>query len=250
MAVRERLLLQSRQRWHFEQHGTPLPEEDLQRYSARQNRDRLNEEGMMALLERIGIHPWRESTYDFSHDCFRSTSLSNSPANKVFAFRQVQEKAGGPPPPDEDEELVGPPDYLHGKVKEGRTDGPARLLIDGKWCGHGEKMYWLYDIQTPDCRDFIVRLPEPGDLPVVMAASPETNGRSRSTIAAAIHSVFVDGKPSHGASTRAMSRVRFDDFPGFGRFRGSRRCLICRTTRPGSPLLWSACNAASPNRIR
>ena len=175
MAVREVYCCNQGKRWHFEQHGTPLPEEELQRYTASKKRDRLNEEGMMALLERIGIHPWRESTYDFAKKCFCGTSQSKSPANKVFTFRQVQEKAGGPAPPDEDEELVGPPDYLQGKVKEAKPDGPARHLIDGKWCGHGEEIYWLYDIETGGCHHFNVRLPEPGELPVVMVICPETN---------------------------------------------------------------------------
>jgi hypothetical protein len=150
-----------------------LAEEDLQRYSAKQKRDRLSEEGMMALLERMGIHPWRESSYDFSEKCFRSRSLSSNPANKVFTFRQVQERAGGPPPPDEDEELVGPPDYLQGRVKEARSDGPARLLSDGKWCGHGEETYWIYDIEVDGCRSFNIRLPEPSGVPVLTASCPE-----------------------------------------------------------------------------
>jgi hypothetical protein len=162
-------------RWHFEQHGTPLPEEDLHRYEAKQKRDRLNEEGMMAILERIGIHPWRESTYDFSQKCFCSTSQLKSPTNKSFTFLQIQRKAGGTPPPEEDEELVGPPSYLQGRVKEAKADGPALRLIDGKWCGHGEEIFWLYDIEFGDCHNFSVRLPEPRGLPVVVATSTETN---------------------------------------------------------------------------
>ena len=50
-------------RWHFHAAGPPLPEERLERYSARRTRDRLNEAGMMALLRRLGADPWSDSFY-------------------------------------------------------------------------------------------------------------------------------------------------------------------------------------------
>jgi len=156
-------------RWHFAQHGGPLHQEDVQRYSAKRKRDRMNEEGLMTLLERLGIQPWRESTYDFSHQCFREVDLLERPANRIFTFRQVRERAGAPPPPKEDSELAGPPYYLRGRSVEPRPDGPARLLVDGKWCGHGEEMFWVYDVRASDCREFSIRLPESSGPPLVTA---------------------------------------------------------------------------------
>ena len=101
------------------------------------------------------------------------------PKNEAYSFRQVQERAGGPPPPNEDEELVGPPDYLQGKVENAIRDGPARLLLDGKWCGHGEATYWTYDIKKADCRNFSVRLSEPEGPPIVAASCQDTNEHFR-----------------------------------------------------------------------
>lgn len=173
-------------RWHFEQHGEPLPEEDLQGYTAKRKRDRLNEERMMALLERLGIQPWRESSYNLGqasgwqlfkpHDkqCFRMTDTRNYPRYEGFSFAQIQERAGVSPPPEEDQEIVGPPDYLIGRCREAIADGPARLLKDGKWCGHKGEEYRVYDIEVGNVRRFIVRLPESDGPPVVTAMCPAT----------------------------------------------------------------------------
>jgi hypothetical protein len=49
--------------WDFDAVGTPLPEEDLQAYSARRKRDRLHEQGMLKLLDRLGAKPWQEEFY-------------------------------------------------------------------------------------------------------------------------------------------------------------------------------------------
>ena len=45
-------------RWHFEQHGTPLPGGFWA--TLFETTPSPNEESMMALLERIGTQPWRE----------------------------------------------------------------------------------------------------------------------------------------------------------------------------------------------
>jgi hypothetical protein len=49
--------------WEFHVSGEPLPEEDTTAYAAPRTRDRLNEQGMMALLSRLGAQPWEESFY-------------------------------------------------------------------------------------------------------------------------------------------------------------------------------------------
>ena len=52
-----------------------------------------------------------------------------------------------------------PPAYLSGRVRHPDEDGPARLLLDGAWCGHGESLYRVYDVQVGEARVFKVRLP-------------------------------------------------------------------------------------------
>ena len=49
--------------WDFHALGEPLPEEDLPAYSARRKRDRLNERGMLKLLDRLGARPWNDEFY-------------------------------------------------------------------------------------------------------------------------------------------------------------------------------------------
>jgi hypothetical protein len=51
------------ERWEFHAFGEPLPEEDLASYAARRTRDRLNEKGMLGLLERLGGRPWDDEFY-------------------------------------------------------------------------------------------------------------------------------------------------------------------------------------------
>lgn len=50
-------------RWDFHVSGEPLPEEETAAYSSRRKRDRLNEQGLMALLSRLGAQPWEDSFY-------------------------------------------------------------------------------------------------------------------------------------------------------------------------------------------
>src|SRR5262249_50224324 len=49
-------------RGFFSVGGAP-PGEDLQAYSAKGKRDRLPEEGMLKLLERLGARPWQNEFY-------------------------------------------------------------------------------------------------------------------------------------------------------------------------------------------
>jgi hypothetical protein len=155
-------------RWHFEQHGDPLPEEDLEQYAVKSKRDRLNEAALMSLLERLGIHPWREDTYDFRKKLLCMTDRRQYPASQTATFEQIRARAlGAAPPPAEDQELHGPPDYLLGNCGTSNPTGPARLLKGGDWCGHGEQIFWVYDIFTRKHDLFTVRLPEPSGIPVV-----------------------------------------------------------------------------------
>jgi len=49
--------------WEFHAKGEPLAHEDLAAYSTRRKRDRLNEHGMLGLLERLGARPWEDEFY-------------------------------------------------------------------------------------------------------------------------------------------------------------------------------------------
>jgi hypothetical protein len=58
------------ERWEFHAVGEPLPEEDLAAYSAPRKRDRLNEQGMLQLLERLAARPWKDEFYSLG-EAFR-----------------------------------------------------------------------------------------------------------------------------------------------------------------------------------
>lgn len=71
--------------WEFHALGEPLPEEEIAAYSARRARDRLNEQGLMALLSRLGAQPWEDSFYR-EGKAFRieRISLPNTISRKTF----------------------------------------------------------------------------------------------------------------------------------------------------------------------
>jgi hypothetical protein len=72
-------------RWKFYASGEPLPEEETARYSARRIRDRLNEEGMLALLARLGARPWDDDFYR-AGEAFRieRTVIPDTISRKTF----------------------------------------------------------------------------------------------------------------------------------------------------------------------
>ena len=51
-------------RWLFFEAGPPLPQEDIQGYSATRKKDRLNEQRVLRLLADLGATPWDEQFYD------------------------------------------------------------------------------------------------------------------------------------------------------------------------------------------
>jgi hypothetical protein len=56
-------------RWEFHALGDPLTEEDTAAYSARRIRDRLNEQGMLRLLGKLGARPWEDDFYRAGEAC-------------------------------------------------------------------------------------------------------------------------------------------------------------------------------------
>jgi hypothetical protein len=172
-------------RWEFRERGERLPEEDAGCYSRKRKRERLDEEGMMELLVRFGIHPWREATYDFQARCFRMLHSKLFESSEAIAFEQIRDRAQTSAREQketrcsrnevEGDDLKGPPNYLRGTCKRAAKSGPARLLADGKWCGHGEENFWLYDIAANDESHFMLQLPN-GDGPLVVRVVRQSGG--------------------------------------------------------------------------
>jgi hypothetical protein len=54
---------QEDKRWIFHASGSPLPEEDTDAYAMGEKRERLNEQRLIDLLERLGATPWSEAFY-------------------------------------------------------------------------------------------------------------------------------------------------------------------------------------------
>jgi hypothetical protein len=70
---------------------------------------------------------------------------------------------------------TAPPTYLSGVALATSGTGPASLLTDGTWCGHGEPLFGVYDIRTTDNQLFSVCLPSCPTFPelaAVTAVSP------------------------------------------------------------------------------
>lgn len=165
MKVRDVYCCDQGGRWHFEQHGDPLPEEDLESYSAKRKRDRLNEQCLMELLQRLGIQPWRETTYDFAQSCFCMINAKYHPEG--MDFKAIRSRLSKDSTRAEDRETEGPPDYLRGRCRAPNPNGPARLLSDGSWCGHGEERFWIFDVEIQGSDMVSVLLPARGSLSLV-----------------------------------------------------------------------------------
>lgn len=69
-----------------------------------------------------------------------------------------------------------PPGYLAPYARKPKKKGPAALLQDGAFCGHGEPRFGIWDIELSGADVLLVELPQPGDddgaWPVVRVARP------------------------------------------------------------------------------
>ncbi|MBO9561554.1 MAG: hypothetical protein J7621_02225 [Niastella sp.] len=52
------------------------------------------------------------------------------------------------------------PDYIKQYIASAASTGPAALLLDGSWCGHGEAAYRIYDIAENGNSVFRLQLPD------------------------------------------------------------------------------------------
>jgi hypothetical protein len=65
-----------------------------------------------------------------------------------------------------------PPTYLANYVVRSKGIGPADLLLDGAWCGHGEPLFGIHDVRTADGGDrFSIRLPSGRTYPELVAVT-------------------------------------------------------------------------------
>jgi hypothetical protein len=72
--------------------------------------------------------------------------------------------------------MKAPPDYLKDYVREPAPDGPADLLSDGSWCGHGEPEFAVYDIHEAGEGSLGVILPSGEPYPALCAVSALREG--------------------------------------------------------------------------
>jgi hypothetical protein len=80
---------QEDKRWLFHAAGQPLDEENTNEYTARRKRDRLNEQSLLSLLDRLGARPWSEDFYALPElECF--TILRPSPPATVLKRTREQ----------------------------------------------------------------------------------------------------------------------------------------------------------------
>lgn len=84
------------ERWDFHAIGVPLPEEDLPAYSARRKRDRLQEQGMLKLLDRLGAKPWEDEFY-LPGEAFRIERLAYPDTISRKRFPEFACKRAGVP---------------------------------------------------------------------------------------------------------------------------------------------------------
>jgi hypothetical protein len=166
-------------RWSWNASGDPLVEEDLTRYREKRIRARLGEEGMMALLERLGARPWREDFYDGSRPV-RRIVVTPGPSyrTETRSFADIRAKVERPATPDPRRSPAPgerAPTYLGRAARRFREGEPGSLLADGRFCGHGEPTFGVFDIGRPG-ETFELDLPRDGadGPPVVTARSTRT----------------------------------------------------------------------------
>jgi hypothetical protein len=149
-------------RWNFQTTGEPMPGEPVAAYGSRKIRDRMNENLFMEFLRTLGAEPWRERFYDLPDKPVYRVGWRDLPRTGRV-FRPVAEVlTPGSEPVAADEPLEGPPSYLEGHVGEPDRNGPARHLLDGAWCGHGELQFRVYEVHQGRTRVFSVEVPSAG----------------------------------------------------------------------------------------
>jgi len=61
--------------------------------------------------------------------------------------------------PTPDFDVNNAPDYVKPYITASDKTGPAELLLEGSWCGHGEPLFRIYDVTEDDNNIFKIFLP-------------------------------------------------------------------------------------------
>ncbi len=191
----------------------------------------------MELLVRFGINPWREATYDFQTRCFRMLHSKLFESSETIAFEQVRDRADAAPAKKvtrssnnggEGDDLNGPPNYLIGICERATKSGPARLLADGKWSGHGEKNFWLYDIAVNHESEFMLQLPY-GDGPLVVRVVRQSGGPAFLIYESRRHpadAYYESQEPSASRPVEVCSKCGSALYSNSRRVRSPARCRV------------------------
>ena len=97
-----------------------------------------------------------------------------------------------------------PPTYLSSVAVPTGGSGPASLLTDGAWCGHGEPLFGVFDIRTGEGGLFSVRLPSSPTFPELAAVT---------AISSTQDTFFLYDPRKHPASLYADERSQFPYTP-------------------------------------
>src|SRR5258708_1489152 len=98
-----------------------------------------------------------------------------------------------------------PPDYLKDHAAEPSPLGPAQFLRDGRWCGHGEPTFAIYDIHDAEEKKLSVTLPG-GTYPALCAVAACREGHPPFLIydprrhPTSIYADASEGHPYHPAA--------------------------------------------------
>ena len=97
-----------------------------------------------------------------------------------------------------------PPTYLSGYAIPTGGGGPANLLTDGAWCGHGEPLFGIYDVRTPSSSVFSVCLPSSPRFPELAAVTATSPAKE---------TFFLYDPRKHPASVYADDSRKFPHTP-------------------------------------
>ncbi len=110
-----------------------------------------------------------------------------------------------------------PPTYLQGRVAIPRPDGPARHLLDGRWCGHGEATFSVFDIRSSESGGLSLVLPADLRYPALPAVAVESPAGER---------FLIYDPRQYTASVFAIKTREFPYAPG-----PAYRCRVCGCER-------------------
>ena len=87
-------------------------------------------------------------------------SLFSNLFSKLFSKKKEKIINGfSKAPPAADLDVDNAPDYVKPHITAANEKGTAGILLDGKWCGHGEPLFRIYDVMENGNTAFNIFLP-------------------------------------------------------------------------------------------